>query len=132
MQVSARFLIVGFLAVATAATSTVGQSLPWTLVGETAQQMLFVNYETLVVNGAVRQAWMLTNATVPSSPGAPSLRTLREFDCSRGRYRNLQVIRYDGIMGRGSITSMDKEPTPWLPAIAGGAAEHALQNVCRR
>lgn len=131
MPTAGRALVCLF-AIATASISSLGQSLPWTLVGETAQHMLFVDFTTLSTKGGVRQAWMLTTTTDPSAPSAPSLRTLREFDCSEGRYRNLQVIRYDTIMGRGNITSMDKAATPWLPAIPGGAAENALRNVCRR
>ncbi len=132
MRTTARPLILGFFTALTIVTPTLGQSLPWTLVGETAQHLLFVDFMTLSKKGTVRQAWMLTSVTDPSTPGAPSLRTLRDFDCPGSRYRNLQVIRYDSVMGRGNITSIDKAATTWLPAIPGGAAENALQNVCKR
>ncbi|MGJ0223522.1 surface-adhesin E family protein [Streptococcus pyogenes] len=132
IELIARRSIAVWFAAAIVGTPVLGQSQPWTLVGETGLHMLFADFTTMTTNGATRQAWMLTSAAVPSAPGAPSLKSLREFDCKGGRYRNLQVIRYDSTMGRGNVTSMDKAPTPWLTAIPGGAAEHALRNICKR
>jgi hypothetical protein len=133
MRAIARCFIPILFATAVAVVApALAQSRAWTLVGETEMHSMFADFATLTVNGATRQAWMLVSANAPSMPGAPSFTSLREFDCQGSRYRNLQVIRYDSIMGRGNVTSMDKMPTSWLPAIPRGAAEHALRNVCKR
>lgn len=133
MRAIARHFFPIFFATAFAVvTPALGQSRGWTLVGESELQLMFADFATLKINGATRQAWILVSVTAPSVPGAPSLTSLREFDCKGSRYRNLQVIRYDNIMARGNVTSKDDQPTPWLPAVAGGAAEHTLRNVCKR
>ncbi len=93
---------------------------------------LFVDPQTIKVNGDTRNVLALVAYSEPLSNGARSIHGAMEYDCRDKRLRTLTFTHYTEPLARGRVLSDSQTPSEWSPVVPGTFAADALDFVCRQ
>jgi len=102
----------------------------WAPVDATETSYDYLDPATVRIAGSLRRVWTLHDLAQADAEGDRSYRSLLEFHCPEGRYRNLQTLFYDGSMGTGRITGRSAQPGAWRPVQVASVAASVMQQVC--
>ena len=106
----------------------------WTYVAKTQDNEYFIDINTKKIKGTYTYIWSLINNKTVSSNDFNSYTRFMEIDCDLKSYRNLQIIGYDKLNGKGNSDRFPdsvllKEPTFAPPETA---LEAVLDKACEK
>ncbi len=99
----------------------------WVLVGTGDNGSLQMDKTSLKRNGEIVSVWIAQTLTIKKQN--MSVKTLREYNCKTGQFRNLSRTVFEKPDFSGDIA--DLGPTGWEYAIRGSLGEDALNYACK-
>ncbi len=104
----------------------------WEMVGETPEQVDYIERATIYKMGNVRRSWVLQDEKKALPDGVMSVRALWELDCKGKKFRTLELATFAGSMGRGPVLESFSKPGDWneISPRTNGATIHRI--VCAR
>jgi hypothetical protein len=112
-----------------------GARAEWYSLGRTDTFRLYLDPQTIRMNGDLAQVWQLMDFTVAQWADAQtaigSIKSLLEYDCAQPRSRTLLAEAYTEQMEAGRMVASERVQDPqWEIVAPGSTAEKIRQTAC--
>ena len=110
-------------------------SAEWLLVDGNDKAKVYLDSETISRDGDWVRVWVLDDLKAAQSRGLRKYRSSRaqeEHDCTRERFRLLELEYFSGNMGSGEALYKTSGESDWAPIPRGTLAQSVWNFVCRR
>ena len=108
-------------------SAQLSQNPNWVMVGEGDNGILQMDKTSLKRDGEIVSVWVAQTLTVNKQN--MSVKSLREYNCKTGQFRNLSRTVFAKPDFSGDVA--DLGPTGWDYAIRGSLGENALIYACK-
>lgn len=100
----------------------------WVFVAENLSgNTFYIDRETIrTMPNGYKRAWVRSYFSKPTDYGDTGYRSLSEFDCREGRYREMQITWFKGE----DVSTQENTPREWRYAAPETAGESSLNFVC--
>jgi hypothetical protein len=108
-------------------------SADWKKIKEMDETSFYVDFDTVVRQGNIRQFWSLRNSSVADKDGVLSLRMFEEHDCKGRRFRFLDITAHSELWAGGRILyNFSNIDDPWtrIPPDTVAADKHKV--ICAK
>ena len=122
-----------FLLVVNPALSDVSVSAEWYLLDGNDKAKVYVDRETINRTGDVVTVWVLDDLKTSHTRGFSSFFSVRaheEHDCSKERFRLVDLEQFAGNMGTGDLIYKKSGKSGWSPIPRGTMAQSVWKFVC--
>ena len=103
----------------------------WTKVRESAEDIYYVDFESIKKIDGYAYFWTLRNGLKPTKWGEISSKIYRQVDCKLLRYKVMRDSYYKEPMGEGMPSESSNEPDKdWTDNVPNSPAEIILKSVC--
>ncbi len=105
----------------------------WRLVDRNEKDAIYVDSESITRNGEVVRALVLDDLKTANTRGLStflSTRNQEEHDCSKQRFRLVEIERFAGNMGTGHSIYKKSGESSWVPISRGTLAQSVWKFVC--
>ena len=102
----------------------------WVIYQKSEKVTQYYDPAAILKDGNMRQVWQLQNLGRSMQNGTASLRILREYDCSKARWRNLAIYAHTEPMAGGTVLETTGEDKNWNGIRPDSIAEVLLDLVC--
>jgi hypothetical protein len=103
----------------------------WLAVGEQNGASFYIDLQTAIGTGDIRQAWELLDMPEPDVDGVRSLRFKMEYDCKGKRSRGLAMLTFAERMAAGTeLSRLGEDPDGWEDVEAGTMFDTRLRAAC--
>ena len=108
-------------------------SADWKKINETDETSFYVDFDSMVRQGNIRQFWSLRNHSVVDEEGALSVRIFEEHDCKGRRFRYLDITGHSKQWADGRVLS-DRSliDEPWKRIPPGTVVEYIHKIICTK
>ena len=113
----------------------VGAALPasaaWTEYGDVDEYTFYVDLNTVLVDGDVRNVWTMANLKNRNSYGSLSSRSKVEINCKKGMARGLDFASFSQPNLGGEIITRHVPPAIWDHIPPGTSYADLMRLVCK-
>ena len=102
----------------------------WVIYQKSEKVTQYYDPAAILKDGNMRQVLQLQNLGRSMQNGTASLRILREYDCSKARWRNLAIYAHTEPMAGGTVLETTGEDKNWNGIRPDSIAEVLLDLVC--
>ena len=103
----------------------------WTKVRESAEDIYYVDFESIKKIDGYAYFWTLRNGLKPTEWEEISSKIYRQVDCKLLRYKVMRDSYYKEPMGEGMPSESSNEPDKdWTDNVPNSPAEIILKSVC--